>query len=175
MDTAISFTHPAGVGDSHLQLAPDPDLKGPLDRRSVSPSARPPRLNFAEHCLLCFGFRCESAFCIEHYEQSRWEICGYCDGSGFDAFAEQICNCAGGVVDMTDSEWPNRPRHRPPRLNLAGYCQWCMRRWCNNQRCIDRHLASEWMVCNRCEGTASDELSHTPCGCESGLVEAGHR
>ena len=136
---------------------------------------RPPRLNFAEHCLLCFGFRCESAFCIEHYEQSRWEICRYCDGSGFDAFAEQICNCAGGLVDMTHSEWPNEPRHRPPRLNLAGYCEWCMRRWCNNQRCIDRHLASEWMVCDRCEGTANDELSHTPCGCESGLVEAGHR
>lgn len=168
MSTAFAndpFAHrerPADIG--HRQTATFTSL--PIS------AMQPPRLNFTGHCVMCFRHGCDSDRCREQYENAEWEICRTCDGSGLDAIKEQICTCIGGLVDMANSEWPRRPVPRPPRLNFAGFCIWCDDRWCDNERCIDRHPRSVWMVCDWCHGRGRIEPDQFACGCSNGLTEA---
>ena len=149
--------------DNHLQLVPPPD---------ANQGQRPPRFNYAGYCAMCCKLGCESPRCIEQHNRADWVICRSCDGSSLDATKEQLCDCLGGFVDLSDSSWVNRVVARPPRLNFAGWCLWCVERWCDDQRCIDRHQRSTWDVCALCNGVGSDDLTSTPCSCAYGLEQS---
>lgn len=58
---------------------------------------------------------------------------------------------------------------RPSRLNFAGVCLWCGRRWCASGACVARHEASLWVVCPTCHGFR-DRLDDC---CVYGVVAAG--
>ncbi|MEM9611614.1 MAG: hypothetical protein AAF962_22590 [Actinomycetota bacterium] len=60
---------------------------------------------------------------------------------------------------------------RLPRLNLAGWCNWCSTRWCTSRRCIELHAASQWQVCPSCGGRTMDEADVECLACADGLVE----
>ncbi len=149
--------------DNHLHLVPPPDHDH---------DQRPPRLNHTGHCVMCFKHACDSPRCIELHSRAEWVVCRSCDGSGYDATNDQLCDCLGGLVDLTGSTWVNRVAAQPPRLNFAGWCMWCNQRWCNDQRCIDRHHRSTWDVCTYCDGIGGDILSSTPCSCAFGLEQS---
>ncbi len=63
---------------------------------------------------------------------------------------------------------------RPARLNVAGWCIWCLERYCDSARCIRLHEGSRWMVCPECDGSESiDEECFVRCrSCRDGVVEA---
>lgn len=58
---------------------------------------------------------------------------------------------------------------RPPRLNSVGWCFFCVRRWCEDPKCIAWHRNSIWGPCDRCGGTGSTGLAN--CLCTDGLIE----
>lgn len=130
---------------------------------------RPSRLNAAGFCVYCFERACRSQRCIEHHRQADWQLCTHCDGAGFDQAEGRLCNCHGGLEDMTFSVPVVRPR--PARLTFAGWCIWCLERWCTSEKCIERHAQSTWGVCDECDGQGVREFDI--CGCAYGLVEVG--
>jgi hypothetical protein len=58
---------------------------------------------------------------------------------------------------------------RPPRLNFALVCTWCLRLSCESPACVARHEGSWWAPCPDCLGWLDD---YTKCGCWNGVVEA---
>jgi hypothetical protein len=54
---------------------------------------------------------------------------------------------------------------KPPRLSFAQVCIWCQEHGCESPRCVDKHAASLWTVCDQCGGVSCD------C-CAFGLMEA---
>ena len=120
---------------------------------------------------MCFDYQCYSERCRTLRTASVWEICRCCDGSGYNANTEVVCNCVSGLADMTQSAWPDVALRRSPRLNLAGWCEWCDRRWCSEQRCIKLHRQSHWDLCNRCDGRSFDDPTSEPCTCSHGLIQ----
>ncbi|MGX1774459.1 hypothetical protein ACWIGW_20260 [Nocardia brasiliensis] len=70
---------------------------------------------------------------------------------------------------------------RPPRLNFAGWCMYCLERECNSARCIATHAGSVWEVCERCGGSeyvnghVDPETAVTRCNCFGGVVESASR
>ncbi|WP_029897791.1 hypothetical protein [Nocardia brasiliensis] len=70
---------------------------------------------------------------------------------------------------------------RPPRLNFAGWCMYCLERECNSARCIATHAGSVWEVCERCGGSEyvnghiDPETAVTRCNCFGGVVESASR
>ncbi len=132
-------------------------------------ASRPPRLNAAGFCVYCFERDCRSRRCMEHHRRADWQLCTHCDGAGFDHAEGRLCSCHGGLEDMTFSVPVTRPR--PARLTFAGWCIWCLERWCTSEKCIDRHARSTWGTCDGCDGTG--QLEFEPCGCAYGLMETG--
>ncbi|MFC9964905.1 hypothetical protein ACFVH4_11745 [Nocardia ignorata] len=62
---------------------------------------------------------------------------------------------------------------RPSRLNLAGWCMYCIALGCTDARCIKLHAESVWEVCSVCEGSEYSDLETlTRCSCTGGLAEA---
>lgn len=54
---------------------------------------------------------------------------------------------------------------KPPRLNNASVCIYCMTRWCTSAKCDAMHRASLWIVCEACDGF------DVGCDCLGGVVE----
>jgi hypothetical protein len=62
---------------------------------------------------------------------------------------------------------------KPPRLNFAGRCLYCLERDCESPECEARYARSRWMVCPECDGREGDEASGLECRwCIFGVVEA---
>ncbi len=149
---------------------PARSARRPTLRRVPDPTPlRPPRLNAVGFCVYCDERHCEDSHCLARHETADWQICIRCDGSGYDRAAEQCCNCDSGMMDMTASVRPERPRPRPARLSFGGWCMWCLERWCISPDCIDRHARSSWEVCEDCDGRGDDD--GFPCNCIYGLME----
>jgi hypothetical protein len=70
-----------------------------------------------------------------------------------------------------------RARHvvdavKPPRLNFAGRCLYCLERGCESPKCKATYARARWGVCPECDGREGDELTSTPCNwCTFGVVE----
>ncbi|MEV0343009.1 hypothetical protein AB0H49_28705 [Nocardia sp. NPDC050713] len=68
---------------------------------------------------------------------------------------------------------------RPSRLNLAGWCLYCLTQNCTSARCIEMHAGTVWEVCRRCGGSEyvnghrDRETAVTRCNCFGGLIEPG--
>jgi hypothetical protein len=61
---------------------------------------------------------------------------------------------------------------KPPRLNFARRCIYCMERDCVSPKCEAMFVRSRWGVCPECDGREGDELTCTPCRwCVFGVVE----
>lgn len=157
---------------NHTHAANGAGHTGPSRARSIPQRAvaRPSRLNNAGYCIYCFGTWCEDLDCIEHHERSTWVICHNCEGTGFDLAIDKLCDCNGGVIDVTHSTVADHPRSKPPRRTFAGYCIYCDQRGCTSSRCIDLHDRSHWDVCDRCDGRTYIEDKGT-CFCAWGLIE----
>lgn len=56
---------------------------------------------------------------------------------------------------------------KPPRANFAGVCEYCTRRNCESDRCIQLHSDALWIVCPTCEGGTIDAYD---C-CSLGVVQ----
>jgi hypothetical protein len=61
---------------------------------------------------------------------------------------------------------------KPPRLNFAGRCIYCMERNCKSPTCVTLYERSRWAVCPECDGREGDEASSLDCRwCIFGVVE----
>jgi hypothetical protein len=61
---------------------------------------------------------------------------------------------------------------KPPRLNFAGRCLYCLERDCRSPECEALYERSRWVVCPECDGREGDEASSIRCGwCTFGVVE----
>jgi hypothetical protein len=61
---------------------------------------------------------------------------------------------------------------KPPRLNFARRCLYCLERDCDSPGCEAMYARSRWVVCPECDGREGDEASSTRCGwCTFGVVE----
>ncbi|MFI5535326.1 hypothetical protein ACIA5H_02940 [Nocardia sp. NPDC051900] len=66
---------------------------------------------------------------------------------------------------------------RPPRLNYAGFCIYCLAAGCSRAGCIAQHAASEWVLCPDCGGTGyvrghiDPVCAHARCDCWGGLLD----
>ena len=61
---------------------------------------------------------------------------------------------------------------KPPRLNFAGRCIYCMERDCESPECVAMYEQSRWAVCPECDGREGDEASGLECRwCIFGVVE----
>ena len=63
---------------------------------------------------------------------------------------------------------------RPARINLAGFCLYCLERACTDERCVALHEVSRWEICRDCGGSGYNPTTARFCGCESGLVDLTH-
>ncbi|MFG2443730.1 hypothetical protein ACGFQG_12725 [Nocardia fluminea] len=67
---------------------------------------------------------------------------------------------------------------RPSRLNVAGWCIYCVTQNCTDARCIANHARAEWAVCGKCggsewvDGHTDPDTSTQRCDCVGGLTEA---
>ena len=65
---------------------------------------------------------------------------------------------------------------KPPRLNFARRCLYCMERDCDSAACRAMHERSRWAVCPQCDRREGDELVSTRCDwCTFGVVELAPR
>jgi hypothetical protein len=61
---------------------------------------------------------------------------------------------------------------KPPRLNFARRCLYCLERDCESPKCEAMYARSRWGVCPDCDGRQGDELTSVPCRwCVFGVVE----
>lgn len=60
----------------------------------------------------------------------------------------------------------------PPRLNFAGFCDFCGVRGCESVKCVTRYEAMAWAVCTVCDGDGYDEPTGLRCDkCNWGVTE----
>ena len=61
---------------------------------------------------------------------------------------------------------------KPPRLNFARRCVYCLERDCCAPRCKAMYARSRWGVCPECDGRLGEEVTSEPCRwCVFGVVE----
>jgi hypothetical protein len=61
---------------------------------------------------------------------------------------------------------------KPPRLNFARRCLYCLERDCDSPRCEEMYARSRWAVCPDCDGREGDGVAGVPCDwCTFGVVE----
>jgi hypothetical protein len=61
---------------------------------------------------------------------------------------------------------------KPPRLNFARRCLYCLERDCDSPRCEALYARSRWTVCPDCDGREGDGVAGVRCdGCTFGVVE----
>ena len=61
---------------------------------------------------------------------------------------------------------------KPPRLNFARRCLYCLDRDCCSPWCEAMYERSRWVVCPECDGREGDEASSIRCEwCTFGVVE----
>jgi hypothetical protein len=61
---------------------------------------------------------------------------------------------------------------KPPRLNFARRCIYCLERDCDSLRCEALYERSRWAVCPECDGREGDGVSGEECAwCTFGVVE----
>lgn len=82
-----------------------------------------------------------------------------------------ILDCAPEHVVSTDRARWVAEAVKPPRLNFAGRCIYCLERDCDSSECQARYARSRWGVCPECDGEG-DEVTSVPCQwCVFGVVE----
>jgi hypothetical protein len=65
---------------------------------------------------------------------------------------------------------------KPPRLNFARRCIYCLVRDCDSPRCESSYERSRWAVCPECDGREGDEITSEQCQwCTFGVVEIAPR
>jgi hypothetical protein len=57
---------------------------------------------------------------------------------------------------------------RPPRLNFAQVCTWCLTPWCESAECAAKHEAAWWAPCPDCLGWMDDSSG---CHCWNGVAQ----
>jgi hypothetical protein len=61
---------------------------------------------------------------------------------------------------------------KPPRLNFARRCLYCLERDCDSVRCEALYARSRWTVCPSCDGREGDGVAGVRCdSCTFGVVE----
>jgi hypothetical protein len=61
---------------------------------------------------------------------------------------------------------------KPPRLNFAQRCMYCLTRDCDSPRCEGLYERARWAICPECDGREGDEITSERCqGCTFGVVE----
>lgn len=66
---------------------------------------------------------------------------------------------------------------RPSRLNVTGWCLYCLTQNCTAARCIDIHARTVWGVCDKCGGSqyvgghVDPETATQRCDCFGGVIE----
>jgi hypothetical protein len=61
---------------------------------------------------------------------------------------------------------------KPPRLNFARRCMYCLARDCDSLRCEALYELSRWAICPDCDGREGDEITSERCEwCTLGVVE----
>jgi hypothetical protein len=61
---------------------------------------------------------------------------------------------------------------KPPRLNFARRCLYCLRRDCDSPKCEAMYARSRWGVCPECDGREGDGVAGVRCDwCTFGVVE----
>jgi hypothetical protein len=61
---------------------------------------------------------------------------------------------------------------KPPRLNFARRCIYCLGRDCDSPHCKAMYERSRWGVCPDCDGREGDEITSESCdSCVFGVVE----
>ena len=83
-----------------------------------------------------------------------------------------ILDCAPErEVSKERPRWVNEAA-KPPRLNFAGRCIYCLDRDCDSSECEATYARSRWAVCPECDGREGDEVTSVPCqSCVFGVVE----
>jgi hypothetical protein len=67
------------------------------------PLPRPSRLNLVGWCVCCGGWQCQSARCIQAYEDTHWGLCTDCYGSQ-NLLTKGWCLCTNGLVEYPSHE-----------------------------------------------------------------------
>jgi len=61
---------------------------------------------------------------------------------------------------------------KPPRLNFARRCLYCLERDCDSPLCRAMYARSRWTVCPECDGREGDGVAGVRCEwCMFGVVE----
>jgi hypothetical protein len=61
---------------------------------------------------------------------------------------------------------------KPPRLNFARRCLYCLARDCESRQCEALYERSRWDVCPECDGREGDGVAGVRCDwCTFGVVE----
>ena len=77
------------------------------------------------------------------------------------------------VLDcVVELETPTVVATKPPRLNFARRCVYCLERDCDSPECEAMYARSRWAVCPECDGREGDEVTSVSCEwCTFGVVE----
>ncbi len=68
------------------------------------------------------------------------------------------------VLDCAvDLETPTFEATKPPRLNFARRCVYCLERDCDSPDCQALYERSRWAVCPECDGREGDEVTSEAC------------
>jgi hypothetical protein len=83
-----------------------------------------------------------------------------------------ILDCAPDrEVSAERARWVGQAA-KPPRLNFAGRCIYCLERDCDSLDCEAKYARSRWAVCPDCDGREGDEVTSVICPlCVFGVVE----
>lgn len=92
-------------------------------------------------------------------------------GSGSDSGADEAMSLMWDWLLRIMAYTDKGRALRPARLNYAGYCDWCLGRWCTSSVCIQKYERSVWQVCELCDGRGMDAVTSMSCGCGIGLVQ----
>ena len=81
-----------------------------------------------------------------------------------------ILDCAP-EHELSTVRWGDQAA-KPPPLNFAGRCIYCLERDCDSSECEAKYARSRWAVCPDCDGREGDEVTSVPCQwCVFGVVE----
>ncbi len=75
------------------------------------------------------------------------------------------------AVRPTVPETVPGPVFGPPRLNFAGFCNYCSRRGCTSVKCVRKHAATFWAACPTCHGQGGDDHGTQCEWCLWGVIE----
>ena len=89
---------------------------------------------------------------------------------------ERISVVVNEIVRPCERTAPPIECVKPPRLNFARRCIYCLERDCDSPRCEALYARSRWAVCPECDGREGDGISGEQCTwCTFGVIEIAPR